>query len=170
MYYHYKNNVHVLSSNDEYSKLMVSSYSLKLKSNLNCPSFFKCLNSFSDNIFVCDFENGDYFWLHKIMIPEKKLVKEQILYLFYSKMNLQLLVIVIYKGGYAMLRDILYLIVGLIAGGIIGFLVARKQMKKYLKDNPPINEEMIKVMMSSMGRTPTKKQINQMMKQMNKYM
>ena len=76
MYYHYKNNVHVLSSNDEYSKLMVSSYSLKLKSNLNCPSFFKCLNSFSDNIFVCDFENGDYFWLHKIMIPEKKLVKE----------------------------------------------------------------------------------------------
>ena len=43
-------------------------------------------------------------------------------------------------------------------------------MKKYLKDNPPINEKMIRAMMSGMGRTPTQKQINQMMKQMNKYM
>ena len=69
-----------------------------------------------------------------------------------------------------MLRDILYLVVGLIVGGIIGFFIARKYMKKYLKDNPPINEQMIKVMMSQMGRTPTQKQINQMMKQMNKFM
>ncbi len=69
-----------------------------------------------------------------------------------------------------MIRDILYLVFGLIAGGVIGFLIARSQMKKYLKKNPPINEDMIKVMMSSMGRTPTKKQINQMMKQMNRYM
>ena len=69
-----------------------------------------------------------------------------------------------------MLRDILYLIVGLIAGGIIGFLVARKYMKKYLKDNPPINDKMIRAMMSGMGRTPTQKQVNQMMKQMNKFM
>ena len=43
-------------------------------------------------------------------------------------------------------------------------------MKKYLKENPPINEQMIKTMMSSMGRTPTQKQVNQMMKQMNKFM
>ena len=69
-----------------------------------------------------------------------------------------------------MLRDILYLIVGLIAGGIIGFLVARKYMKKYLKDNPPINEKMIRAMMSGMGRTPTQKQVNQMMIQMIKFM
>ena len=45
-----------------------------------------------------------------------------------------------------MLKDILYLVIGLIAGGFIGFLIARKYMKKYLKDNPPINEQMIKVM------------------------
>ena len=69
-----------------------------------------------------------------------------------------------------MLRDILYLIFGLIAGGIIGFLVARKVMKKYIKDNPPINEKMIKAMMMQMGRTPSQKQVNQLMKQMNKYM
>ena len=69
-----------------------------------------------------------------------------------------------------MLKDILYLVVGLIAGFAIGFFVARNVMKKYLKKNPPINEQMIKTMMSGLGRTPTQKQINQMMKQMNKYM
>ena len=40
--------------------------------------------------------------------------------------------------------------------------------KKYLKENPPINEKMIKIMMQQMGRTPSQKQINQMMKAMNK--
>ena len=66
-----------------------------------------------------------------------------------------------------MLRDILYLIIGLIAGGIIGFLVARKYMKKYIKDNPPINEKMIRAMYKQMGRTPSEAQIRQTMKQMN---
>ena len=42
--------------------------------------------------------------------------------------------------------------------------------KKELKKNPPINEQMIKTMMSQMGRTPSQKQVNQMMKQMNKFM
>ena len=69
-----------------------------------------------------------------------------------------------------MLKDILYLLVGMIAGGVIGFFVARNIMKKELKKSPPINEQMIKVMMSQMGRTPSQKQVNQMMKQMNKFM
>ena len=69
-----------------------------------------------------------------------------------------------------MLRDILYLVIGLIAGGLAGFFIARAAMKKYLKKNPPINEQMIKAMMSGMGRTPSQKQVNQMMKQMNKYL
>ena len=43
-------------------------------------------------------------------------------------------------------------------------------MKKYMKQNPPINEQMIKAMMTQMGRTPSQKQVNQMMKAMNKYM
>ena len=63
-----------------------------------------------------------------------------------------------------MWHDILMIVIGLIPGLIIGFLVARKLMTKYLKQNPPINEEMIKALMSGMGRTPTQKQINQMMK------
>ena len=69
-----------------------------------------------------------------------------------------------------MIRDILYLVIGLLVGAVIGFFIARKVMKDQLKKNPPINEQMIKVMMSQMGRTPSQKQINQMMKQMNKFM
>ena len=66
--------------------------------------------------------------------------------------------------------DILQIFLGFIVGGVVGFFVSRKVMTKYLKKNPPINEEMIKTLMSGMGRTPTQKQVNQMMKQMQKYM
>ena len=66
-----------------------------------------------------------------------------------------------------MWQDILLIVIGLIIGAVIGFFAARKYMEKYLKKNPPINEQMIKIMMSQMGRTPTQKQINQMMKAMN---
>ena len=68
------------------------------------------------------------------------------------------------------LWDLLYALGGLLLGAVIGFLVARKLMKKELKKNPPINGQMIKTMMSQMGRTPSQKQVNQMMKQMNKFM
>lgn len=62
-------------------------------------------------------------------------------------------------------------VVGLLAvGAVIGFFIARKYMMSYLKKNPPINEDMIKTLMSQMGRTPNQKQINQMMREMNKRM
>ena len=64
--------------------------------------------------------------------------------------------------------NILWCVIGLIVGLVVGFLGARTFMKKYLKKNPPINEKMIKIMMQQMGRTPSQKQINQMMKAMNK--
>lgn len=69
-----------------------------------------------------------------------------------------------------MWQDILMILIGLIIGAVIGFFVARKLMTKYLQKNPPINEDMIRTLMSGMGRTPTQKQVNQMMKQMQKYM
>ena len=68
-----------------------------------------------------------------------------------------------------MWHDILLLVVGLLIGAVIGFFVARTVMKKYLKKNPPINEDMIKALMMQMGRKPNQKQINQMMKSMEKY-
>lgn len=66
-----------------------------------------------------------------------------------------------------MLHDLLLVGLGLLAGAVIGFFLAKFFMERYLKKNPPINEQMIKVMMSQMGRTPTQKQVNQMMKAMN---
>ena len=66
-----------------------------------------------------------------------------------------------------LLNELLLIGLGLVAGLVAGFFIARFVMKRELKKNPPINEQMIKVMMSQMGRTPTQKQINQMMKAMN---
>ena len=70
----------------------------------------------------------------------------------------------------ALFLDILKLLIGIIIGGVAGFFIARNYMKKYMKQNPPINEQMIKAMMTQMGRTPSQKQVNQMMKSMKKYM
>jgi len=67
------------------------------------------------------------------------------------------------------LHEILLIAIGLVIGAVIGFLVSRVVMKKYLKKNPPINEDMIKALMMQMGRKPNQKQINQMMKAMEKY-
>jgi len=64
--------------------------------------------------------------------------------------------------------DILKVVVGLVIGIVIGFFLAKIFMERYLKKNPPINEDMIKMLMTQMGRTPTQKQINQVMKQMGK--
>ena len=69
-----------------------------------------------------------------------------------------------------MFLDILKVVGLLLVGAVIGFFIARNYLMKYMKKNPPINEEMITAMMSQMGRTPSQKQVNQMMKQMEKYM
>ncbi len=70
----------------------------------------------------------------------------------------------------AFILDLLQVIGFILVCGLIGFFIARSYMKKYLKKNPPINEQMIKAMMTQMGRTPSQKQVNQMMKSMSKYM
>lgn len=67
-----------------------------------------------------------------------------------------------------MWHDILMIVIGLIPGLVIGFFLSKFFMQRYLEKNPPINEDMIRMMMSGMGRTPTQKQVNQVMKQMNR--
>ncbi|WP_078380806.1 YneF family protein [Sutcliffiella halmapala] len=62
---------------------------------------------------------------------------------------------------------ILIVVLALIAGVALGFFIARKYMMTYLKKNPPINEQMLRVMMMQMGMKPSQKKINQMMKAMN---
>ena len=64
-----------------------------------------------------------------------------------------------------------FLLIGLfIVGGILGFFLARYFLKREIQKNPPINEKMIEVMMSSMGRKPSQKQVKQVMQQMNRGM
>ncbi len=60
------------------------------------------------------------------------------------------------------------IIVALIVGAVGGFFIARQYMMKYLKDNPPVNEDMLRMMMTQMGRKPSEKQVRQVMSQMNK--
>lgn len=53
-------------------------------------------------------------------------------------------------------------LVGLILGAVFTGLAIRKYMKK----NPPINENMIRAMYAQMGRTASEKDIRRIMKQM----
>ena len=66
-------------------------------------------------------------------------------------------------------ESILYLVIGLVAGAVGGFFLARYFMKRELKKNPPINEKMIRAMYNSMGRKPSEAQIKAVMRSMNQY-
>ncbi len=61
---------------------------------------------------------------------------------------------------------ILLIIIALLAGGVGGFFLARKYMVNYFEENPPIDENMIRTMMLSMGQKPSERKINQMVNQM----
>ena len=63
---------------------------------------------------------------------------------------------------------ILLIVLALILGLVGGFFLARKYMMDYLEKNPPINEDMLRIMMMQMGQKPSQKKINQMMGMMNK--
>jgi len=68
-----------------------------------------------------------------------------------------------------MLMEILLILIGLVIGAILGFFIARTVMMRYFKKNPPINEKMIEVMMTQMGRKPSQKQVKQVMQQMMRH-
>lgn len=58
-------------------------------------------------------------------------------------------------------------IVALLGGAVAGFFIARWYFKKQLRENPPINEKMIRAMFRSMGRTPSEKQVREIMRNVN---
>ena len=62
---------------------------------------------------------------------------------------------------------IFLIILGILGGLAGGFFIAQRMMKKHLQENPPITEEVVVAMMSQMGRKPSQKQVNQVMKQIN---
>ena len=65
------------------------------------------------------------------------------------------------------LGSILFTLVGLLIGAFLGFYFTKKKFEKELKENPPINEKMIRAMFMQMGRKPSEAQIKQIMRTMN---
>ncbi|NLC05413.1 MAG: YneF family protein [Erysipelothrix sp.] len=65
------------------------------------------------------------------------------------------------------MMSILYIVVGLVIGGLLGWYFTQRYINKQLKENPPINEKMIRAMYMQMGRKPSEKQIKQTMKAIN---
>ena len=62
---------------------------------------------------------------------------------------------------------ILILVFELLVVAIATFFISRKVFSNQIKKNPPINEKMIRAMMTQMGRTPSEKQVRAVMKSMN---
>ena len=65
------------------------------------------------------------------------------------------------------LSSVLFTLVGLAIGGFLGFHFTKKKFEKELRENPPINEKMIRAMFLQMGRKPSEAQIKQIMKSVN---
>lgn len=57
----------------------------------------------------------------------------------------------------------------LIVGAVAGLLIMRAIFNKQLKDNPPINRNMIRAMFMQMGRKPSEKDITRVMEAMDQY-
>lgn len=62
--------------------------------------------------------------------------------------------------------SILYVLLGAVIGAVITFFVTRRQFEKQLKENPPVNEKMIRAMFMQMGRKPSEAQIKAVMRSM----
>ncbi|AMC93233.1 hypothetical protein AOC36_04375 [Erysipelothrix larvae] len=55
---------------------------------------------------------------------------------------------------------------GMAVGAVIAFFVTKHMFEKQIKENPPINEKMIRAMYMQMGRKPSEAQIRAIMKSM----
>ena len=63
--------------------------------------------------------------------------------------------------------EFILIIIGELLGvAIITFFLVRKLFAHQLKKNPPVNEKMIRAMMTQMGRTPSEIQVRAVMKSM----
>ena len=65
-----------------------------------------------------------------------------------------------------MATTIVWAILALLFGLLVGFFGARKYMENYLRNNPPISEEMLRTMMLQMGQKPSSRKLHQMMQSM----
>lgn len=61
---------------------------------------------------------------------------------------------------------IVVLLLVLVLTAVVTFIITRKLFAKELKKNPPVTEDMIRAMMTQMGRTPSEKQVRAVMRSM----
>ena len=66
----------------------------------------------------------------------------------------------------AAISSLLWTLLGVVIGAVLGYFFTRKQFEKQLKDNPPVSEKMIRAMFMQMGRKPSEAQIRAVMKSM----
>ena len=76
---------------------------------------------------------------------------------------------IIILANVSVLGQIGLVFLGIVIGGIAGFIISRKVFQKQLKKNPPINEKMIRALYMQMGRKPSEAQVKAAMKAMNQY-
>lgn len=62
----YKNNKFLIKKENEINLIEIKYACIIIVSNVNIPSILKSLNYYNKNIFICDFENEDYFWLNDL--------------------------------------------------------------------------------------------------------
>ncbi|MGM9969307.1 MAG: YneF family protein [Anaeroplasma sp.] len=67
----------------------------------------------------------------------------------------------------AIWQFIIIIVLVILISAVVTFIIARKLFAKQLEKNPPINEKMIRAMMTQMGRTPSEKQVRAVMRSMN---
>ncbi len=65
--------------------------------------------------------------------------------------------------------SLLYVVIGIVIGAVAGWFFTRRAFEKQLKENPPINEKMIRAMFMQMGRKPSEAQIRAVMRSMNQH-
>lgn len=63
--------------------------------------------------------------------------------------------------------SVMFTLIGALIGAAITFYFTKKNFEKQIKENPPINEKMIRAMFLQMGRKPSEAQIRQIMKSVN---
>ena len=70
--YKRENGIHKLNTREN-TILKINNYNIKVETDSNYTAFFSYLNNYNKSLFVCDFDNKDYFWLSKIKPLQKEL-------------------------------------------------------------------------------------------------